>query len=179
VRFSESANLQIGKSVEGDEMKLIQSLQAVVVKDALDLTELDPAYVDPETGKGLRLAFRLNWTRAQKEQRQELAEETLECQKAYQRLKELVSDPEAWAEAKETADALGDENWEHWAAWWAEIFLLEVEEVKALAEALPEKHWVWVTSQVTLRAADYEADSLKKAGGRRSRSSGEQQAERR
>lgn len=160
-------------------MKLIQSLQAVVVKDALDLTELDPAYVDPETGDGLRLEFRLNWTRAQKEQRQELAEETLECQKAYTRLKDVVDDLEAWAEAKETADLLGDENWEHWAAWWAEIFLLEVAELKALAAAIPEKHWVWITSQVTLRAADYEADSLKKAGGRRSPTSAEQQADRR
>lgn len=146
-------------------MGLIGSLQKVVVRGTLNLTELDEAYRDPETKEPLTLDFRLNWAREQKERQRDLQQETLELQRAYVALKDLVDDHEAWRAAKDEADRLSDENWLHWAEWWSGILLMEVEEVIQLADAIPEQHWVWVTSQVAQRAGAYEEAAVKKAAG--------------
>lgn len=153
--------------------ELLRQLQAVVVRDVVDLAGLEEAYRDPETGEGIRIPFRLNWTRAQKQRRRELQEETLELQRGYVNLKGLVKDPEAWAAEKERVDQLSDENWRHWMEWWAGILLLDVGDVMGIAEALPEQHWVWLTHQVSTRAEEYEKAALKKAQDERSHISGE------
>jgi hypothetical protein len=152
--------------------ELLRQLKAAMVRDAVDLSELDGVYCDPATGEGLTIPIRLNWTRAQKQRRRELQEETLELQRAYAGMKQLVKDAEAWGAEKERVDRLSDENWRHWMEWWAGIFLLEFDEVCALADALPEQHWVWLTHQATRRAEEYEAGALKKAEDAHSHISG-------
>jgi len=158
---------------------LLQALQAVVVKDTLDLTELDPAYVDPESGAGLTLEFRLNWTRGQKDRQRALQQETFELQMRYGDLKELVEDEEKWRAEREELERLSEENWRGWAGFWAGVLLMEVEEAMAMAEAIPEQHWVWITQQVSVRAKEYEEAAVKKAGEPRSRTSGKPRARRR
>lgn len=146
---------------------LVEQLRGVVVRGELDLTELEEGYVDEE-GEPLRLPFRLNWTRGQKERQRELQGETVELQRLYVKLKGLVEDAEAWRKAKGEADRASEENWRHWAEWWAGILLLETEEVVALADGIPERHWVWITARVASRATEYEEGALKKAPGGRS-----------
>jgi len=146
-------------------MDLVAALRAAVIKGKVDLSELDGAYRDPETKEGLTVEFRLNWTRDQKERQRELQRETFEIQQRYVQAGELKGDLGAWKEAMAEADRLSEENWEHWAVWWAEILLMSAHEVKRLAGALPEQHWMWITSEVAKSAAQYEAAALKKAGG--------------
>lgn len=151
--------------------ELVAQLRAVMVRGELDLSELEEKYRDAE-GEGLRIPFRLNWTRRQKERQRELQQETLALQERYVRLKGLVEDREAWWEEKREADKEGEENWRHWAEWWAGILLMEMDEVVALADAIPEQHWVWITAQVAMRAGEYEKGMVKKANDERSPSSG-------
>jgi len=146
-------------------MDLVAALRATVIKAQVDLSELDEAYRDPETVEGLKVEFRLNWTRDQKERQRELQRETLEVQHLYQQAGELVGELEAWRAAMAEADRRTDENWEDWAAWWAEILLMSAEEVKQVSSSLPEQHWAWLTNEVAQRAAQYEAAALKKADG--------------
>lgn len=154
--------------------ELLRQLKTVVVTGEIDLAELDEAYRDPESGDGIRIPFRLNWTRGQKERQRELQQETLDLQKRYLRLndEEMLNDAEAWQVAKDEADRLSEENWEHWATWWAELLLMPVSEVTALAEAIPEQHWVWITAQVATRAREYEQAALKKVDDGHSPTSG-------
>lgn len=155
-------------------MDLVGQLRSVVVKTTLDLSELEASYRGSEGP--LMLEFRLNWTRAQKERQRALQYETLELQRQYARLKDLVDDEAAWEKARQEADAASEVNMRHWAGWWAEVLLLTTDEVLALMDAIPENHWTWITMEVARRAMEYEESQVKKAGGPRSRTSEKLQA---
>jgi len=151
---------------------LIKQLRQVIVTDTIDLTACDEAYRD-ESGAPLTIKVRLNWTRAMKKGQRELQRATVELQEQYAAIKDLAQgdDDAAWKAALTAADDASDEHWSDWVAWWAQVFPeLDAEEVAALASALPDQHWVWLTARAAIRAADYERGEVKKVGASRSRS---------
>ncbi len=154
-------------------MGIIEQLRKVVVTDNLDLSELDGSYTyqDEEGDEHpIKLPFRLNWTRGLKERRRDLRKETFAVQNA---LRELDSEDKAKVdELNERAEAVTDQ----WAAWWADVLMMGVDEVEALKDAIPDGHWDWITGQIVRHVSEYELDAVKKASVRPSRTGEEQEA---
>lgn len=142
-------------------MGIVEQLRSIVVKDALDLSELDECYV--HDGKAIKLPFRVNWSRRQKERWRDLYRETLDIHREIAGAADRaeVGDEEAEAELdalEKQADAMADQFDE----WWAEVFGVSVEEAHELQMELPTAHWLWIVRTVHERVADFEAGASKK-----------------
>lgn len=151
---------------------LLTALSTVVVKRELDLSKLDAAYV--VDGKALKLPYRANLTRGQKECRVELnqryAELHVRAQKALDTIQRAAlgeGDASVQIGQMDTgpSEAEFDEMSRAWNEWWAAILLLDPGQVDQLVRSLPDSHWQWITSEVLAGAALYEREALKNPGG--------------
>ena len=145
---------------------ILEALRGAVVSGTLDLSELDPVYVD-ERGAPVLLEFRLNWTaairKAQKEARNAAVEANRTALRIRQRvIDEALKDEDAEEVAKELNAAVAHSSKLH-DEWWSTILLIEPEEVRQLVDALPENYWSWIATSVSTKAAEYEAEMVKKA----------------
>ena len=144
-------------------MGIVEQLRKVLVTDELDLSELDESYV--ADGEPIKLLFRLNWTRGLKERRHDLRKELFAIQDALR-----DADDDEIEALNKRADAYADKA----MAWWADVLLMDVDEVRAIQGAIPDGHWQWITGQIVRRVGEYEEDAVKKAHVAPSPTSGEQ-----
>lgn len=170
---------------------LLKVMQSVVVTREFDLTDLDDAYRDAE-GEPLRLSFRVNLSRQQKERRWELVKELGTIQKANKG--EL-------SEAEETLLNKRAKVWRRaWLAWWSMVLMTDQDEglswwrrlllwlrreksgggklrcltpveVTALSNA---QIWEHLIDAIGFRISEYEVELTKKAQGGRLDTSEEQ-----
>ena len=149
-------------------MGIVEQLRKVLVTDELDLSELDESYVEvDEEGNEhpIKLPFRLNWTRGLKERRHDLRKELFAIQDALR-----DADDDEIEALNKRADAYADKA----MAWWADVLLMDVDEVRAIQGAIPDGHWQWIAGQIVRRVGEYEEDAVKKAHAAPSPTSGEQ-----
>ena len=133
---------------------LFAALSRAVVTRELDLSKLSDEYRD-EAGEPLMLPFRANLTRGQKKERWALLRELREIRKA------LGEDGADIDTLNERAQA----NARAHRVWWANVLMMEPEQVEALQDALPDAHWEWVTYHIREMASEYEVEETKKALG--------------
>ena len=131
---------------------LIEHLQNAVKTGEVDLSELDEMYRDDE-GKPLVIPFRINWTTGQERQRYILSSELNQIRLRMGRAEEDTI--EALSEAAE-------KNAQGWLDWWAGVFMVELEEVRELQDALPPAHWEWLTAKIIELEQQYRQAETKK-----------------
>ena len=137
---------------------LLNALKKAVVKATLDLGELDEMYA------GVRLPFRINWTRGQCKERGRLLFELADIIERQRTLLE-TEQKETLADKMAVVEADGENNAAGWLDWWEGVLLMTPSEVEELQDAMSRPHWQWVANQIVERQAVYEAAEIKKAVG--------------
>ncbi len=145
---------------------ILEALRSAVVTRPLNLAELDPVYTLPD-GKPVLLPVRVNWTAAMRKQGKEGRNAAAKANRVSNRIMRRVVDEKPKGEAVEALaeelDAAVAESCRQHDEWWSTILLITPEEVRKLADALPQDYWLWIATRVSTMSLEYEAEMVKKA----------------
>lgn len=133
---------------------LLAALAAAVETRELDLGDLSEIYI------GVKLPYRVNWTRGQKKARWTLARELGGIQKALKGAAD--GNGKLTDEETEALNERAEANAAGWMTWWAEALQMTPDEVERLRDALPAPHWEWITAHIIQAVYVYEAEETKK-----------------